>query len=307
MSLLNFRKNKAAIAAEHSDPNGNLAAFLHDTSIEVLPRTAQKVDNFVPLLPEGTQVFIAHIAGTPIDEMVDCAARLRRDGMVPVPHFVARNTPDTATLRDWIARYQGEADVKRGLVLAGGARDAIGEFDNSMQLLETGLFDAAGFTHLNVAGHPEGNKDIDPDGGDSSAMSALRWKSDFQNNTDARMALVTQFCFDSAPLIDWQTRLQSQGITLPIHAGLAGPAKLQTLIKFAVACGVGPSLKVLQKRALDVSKLVLPYMPDDVAQALADHKAAHPDSLIEKAHIFPLGGIAAAADWARDATRPETH
>ena len=50
---------------------------------------------------------------------------------------------------------------------------------------------------------------------------------------------------------------EEAGITLPIHIGVAGPAKLQTLIKFAVACGVGPSLRVLQKRAMDVTKLVL--------------------------------------------------
>lgn len=297
MSLLNFRKPK-----DRRDPHGNLATFLDGASIEVMPRTAAKVDDFATLLPAGTQVFVAHIAGVPIDDMVTCAARLRAQGMDPVPHFVARNTPDADTLRDWISRYQGEADVKRGLVLAGGLGDPVGDFDNAMQVLETGVFDAAGFTHLNVAGHPEGNKDIDPDGGDRAVMQALRWKSDFRNRTDADMALVTQFCFDAAPMIAWADRLQAEGITFPIYAGLAGPAKLQTLIKFAVACGVGPSLKVLQKRALDVSKLVLPYTPDEVAQTLADHKAAHPDSLIKAAHIFPLGGITSSAKWAADAS-----
>jgi methylenetetrahydrofolate reductase (NADPH) len=67
-----------------------------------------------------------------------------------------------------------------------------------------------------------------------------------------------------------------------------------------VACGVGPSLRVLQKRAMDVTKLVLPYEPTEFVAELAAHKAAHPDSLIEQVHLFPLGGIKAAADWARD-------
>ena len=40
-----------------------------------------------------------------------------------------------------------------------------GDFDNSMELMETGLFDSFGFKRLHVAGHPEGNKDIDPSGG----------------------------------------------------------------------------------------------------------------------------------------------
>ena len=64
------------------------------------------------------------------------------------------------------ARYQVEAGVKQGLILAGGIGMPRGEYHSSMQLLETGFFDDAGFTHLHVAGHPEGNKDIDPDGGE---------------------------------------------------------------------------------------------------------------------------------------------
>ncbi len=97
----------------------------------------------------------------------------------------------------------------------------------------------------------------------------MKWKNDFANRTDADMAIVTQFAFEAGPIIDWANAVQASGIDLPIHIGIAGPAKLQTLIKFAIACGVGPSLKVLQKRAMDVTKLVLPYEPDDIVTALA--------------------------------------
>ncbi|MEM7521251.1 MAG: methylenetetrahydrofolate reductase, partial [Pseudomonadota bacterium] len=90
------------------------------------------------------------------------------------------------------------------------------------------------------------------------------------------------------------------GITLPVHIGIAGPAKLQTLIKFAIACGVGPSLKVLQKRAMDVTKLLLPYEPTEVVAALAAHKAANPDFNVSHVHFFPLGGIKTNANWAID-------
>jgi methylenetetrahydrofolate reductase (NADPH) len=171
-----------------------------------------------------------------------------------------------------------------------------------MQLLETGLFDRAGFTRLHVAGHPEGNKDIDADGSDRMVMEALRWKQAFQARTDATMALATQFCFDAQPVIEWVNRLQAEGIDLPVHIGIAGPAKLQTLIKFALACGVGPSLQVLQKRAMDVTKLLLPYEPDEVVNVLAAHKAGNPGFGIEQVHIFPLGGIGTAATWANTRT-----
>jgi methylenetetrahydrofolate reductase (NADPH) len=169
-----------------------------------------------------------------------------------------------------------------------------------MELLESGLFD--GFQRLHVAGHPEGNRDIDADGSDRMVMEALRWKQAFAERTDARMALATQFAFDAQPVIAWVDRLKAEGIDLPIHIGIAGPAKLQTLIKFAIACGVGPSLQVLQKRALDVTKLLLPYEPDEIVDQLAAHKAAFPEFGIEQVHIFPLGGISTAATWANSRT-----
>lgn len=303
MALLNFRRKEVT---PETGPSPEMEAFLKGYSIEVMPRTAEKIEDFRELLPRGTRVYIAHIDGTPIEDMVATAARLAREGFTVMPHFPARIIKDRATLADWIARYRAEADVRQALLLGGGVSRPHGDFHCSMQLLETGLFD--GFERLHVAGHPEGNRDIDPDGSDRNVMEALRWKQEFSKRTDARMAIVTQFCFEARPVIDWVNRLQAEGIDMPVHIGVAGPAKLQTLIKFAIACGVGPSLKVLQKRAMDVTKLLLPYEPTDFVAELAAHKAAHPDFGIESVHFFPLGGIKTNATWAIEhggaATRP---
>ncbi|MCA0921656.1 methylenetetrahydrofolate reductase [Pseudooceanicola nanhaiensis] len=293
MALLNFTRRKGG-----SDGPADLSSVLAGYSIEVMPRTAAKVEDFRALLPEGTRVYIAHIEGTPIEEMVATAKRLAEDGFPVMPHFPARIIKDKATLAEWIKRYQGEAGVRQALLLAGGVAQPHGTFDSSMQLLETGLFDAHGFTHLHVAGHPEGNRDIDPSGGDRAVMEALRWKQAFSERTDAQMAMATQFAFEAAPILGWADRLAAEGITLPIHLGIAGPAKLQTLIKFAIACGVGPSLKVLQKRAMDVTKLMLPYEPTEVLADLAAGQAAGRGALIEQVHLFPLGGIRTCADFA---------
>lgn len=294
MALFNFRKREAPHALPVSP---QIEAAMQGFSIEVMPRTAEKVDDFRAILPEGTRVYIAHIDGTPIEDMVRTASRLTADGFAVMPHFPARIIADRAMLADWIARYQGEADVKQALVLAGGVTKPAGEFESSMQLLETGLFDKAGFTRLHVAGHPEGNRDIDLDGGTKVASQALEWKQKFSERTDAEMAIVTQFIFDAGPLITWAETLQTAGITLPVHVGVAGPARLQTLIKYAISCGVGASLKVLQKRAMDVTKLVLPYEPTEVIADLAAYMAANPDSNIANLHFFPLGGIAGNAKW----------
>ncbi|PIE16801.1 MAG: 5,10-methylenetetrahydrofolate reductase [Rhodobacterales bacterium] len=295
MALLHF-KRKPQPEAVGVDPK--MEALLRGYSIEVMPRTADKIENFADYLPAGTRVYLAHIEGVPIADMVASAARLKRQGYDVMPHFPARIIKDKAVLADWIARYQDAAGVEQALLLAGGVAKPHGDFENSMQMMETGLFDRAGFKRLHVAGHPEGNKDIDPDGSDKNLMQALRWKQDFANRTDAKMAMTTQFMFEAKPVFDWADGLQAAGIDLPIHIGIAGPAKLQTLVKFSIACGVGASLKVLQRRARDVTKLLLPFEPTELLTEFAAHKAANPDSNIAQVHFFPLGGIKTTANWA---------
>lgn len=294
MALLNFRKKDSATTSAQQSLEGILAGY----SIEVMPRTAEKVEDFRALLPKGTRVYIAHIDGTPFDEMLATAKRLSAEGYTPMPHFPARSIPDRATLADWIARYKGEAGVEQGLILAGGIPSPHGEFHSSMQLLETGLFE--GFTRLHVAGHPEGNRDIEPKGGEAEVMAALKWKQDFANRSDATFAMATQFAFEAGPVLDWTDRLAAHGITMPVHLGVAGPAKLQTLIKFAIACGVGASLSVLQKRAKDVTKLLLPFEPTEILADLAAARAEGLGQQIESIHFFPLGGIKTNATWATE-------
>ncbi|MXU66264.1 methylenetetrahydrofolate reductase [Rhodobacteraceae bacterium KN286] len=273
-----------------------MAGFLAGYSIEVMPRTAAKIEDFRAILPRGTRVYIAHIDGTPFEDMRLTARRLVDEGFTVMPHFPARIIADSAELDRRINAYRDEG-VTEALLLAGGVDRPQGVFSDSMQLLETGLFDKAGYTRLHVAGHPEGNRDIDADGGEDQVMAALRWKNDFQSRTDADMAIATQFCFEAAPVIAWADRLRAAGITLPIHIGAAGPAKLQTMIKFAMACGAGPSVRVLTRRAKDVTKLMLPFTPEQFLSDLAAHTASHPECQIEQVHFFPLGGITATTDF----------
>ena len=283
--------------SQTSQISENIERFMCNYSIEVMPRTAEKIENFRDILPKNTRVYIAHIEGTPIEDMVATAKRLAEEGFPTRPHFPARIIKDKATLNEWISRYQGEAGVNQALILAGGVSKPHGEYESSMDLLKTGLFDKENFKNIHIAGHPEGNKDIDPDGSTNNVDSALNWKQNFKNATDAKMAIATQFAFEAGPIIEWANSIKNANIDIPIHIGIAGPAKLQTLIKFAIACGVGPSLKILQKRATDVTKLLLPYEPIDVLSQLANHKENNPDFNISNVHFFPLGGIKTNAKW----------
>ena len=293
MALLNFGSKDTASV----EVNPQIETFIKGFSIEVMPRTAEKIEDFRDLLPKGTRVYIAHIEGTSIQEMVATAKRVAAEGYHVMPHFPARIIKDETMLRNWISMYQGEAGVNQALLLAGGIAKPHGNYDTSMQLLESNAFGNAGFERLHVAGHPEGNKDIDPNGAMTNVDLALRWKQAFSETSDAEMAIATQFCFEAKPVISWANSLAANGITLPIHIGVAGPAKLQTLIKFSIACGVGASLRVLQRRTKDLTKLLLPFTPNDFLAELAAHKAKNPEFNISHIHFFPLGGIKTNAKW----------
>ncbi|RPG35884.1 MAG: methylenetetrahydrofolate reductase, partial [Gammaproteobacteria bacterium TMED225] len=264
--------------------------FLRDFSVEVTPKAASKIENFSDLLPQGTLIYVAHIEGTPIDDMVNTAKKITDQGFSPMPHFPARIIKDKSILQDWISRYQNEANVKNALLIAGGANKPYGEYDSSIQLIESELFDKAHFKSLHIAGHPEGSKDIDPDGSTKNIDEALSWKNEFSKRTDASMAITTQFSFDSKTVIDWANGVKKAGIDIPIHIGIAGPAKLQTLLRYSLECGVGASVKIIQKRAKDLTKLLLPYKPTSIISELADYKFNNPDFNIEKVHFYPLGG-----------------
>ena len=133
MSLFNFKKDSK------SDSKPNLENLLKNYSIEVMPRTAERIESFSNLLPKGTRVYIAHIEGTPIEDMIKTAVRLTDANYEVMPHFPARIIKNKQILSDWINRYKNEANVDQALVLAGGIPKAIGDFDSSIPVSYTHL------------------------------------------------------------------------------------------------------------------------------------------------------------------------
>ena len=280
--------------------NTYLKDFISGYSIEVIPKTVAKTESFGDILPKSTRVYLAHLQDADITEMVPAAKKLNDEGFTVMPHIPARVIKNKAMLGDWLSMYQNEAGVDEALLIAGGSPKPIGDYDSSIKLIESGLFDLAGFKRLHIAGHPEGNKDIDPDGEIKNVSEALSWKQEFSKRTDAEMAIATQFCFDANVVKKWMDDIKDDGIDIPIHIGIAGPAKLQTLLKFSIECGIGSSMKILTKRAKDITKLLLPYEPTQVLRGLAEYKAKDPKFNIEQVHFFPFGGIKQTSDWVRE-------
>src|SRR6266850_2107910 len=125
-------------------------------SIETTVREAGRLERYADLVPGGTAMYIPHVPGVAREDTIALAARLRREGMDPVPHVVARRTETAAILDDFLNRLGGEAGVTRVLVVAGDIAKPEGEFESALQILERGFIEKHGIKKLGVAGHPEG-------------------------------------------------------------------------------------------------------------------------------------------------------
>ena len=275
------------------DAKRAVMALLADYSIETTPAQADRTDNFNDLLAAGARVSVTFLPGHGFEKTLATAVRLAHRGFVPVPHIAARSTPDKATLANWLERLHGEAGVRDVLVIAGGLDKPVGDFADSMQLLETGLFERHGIDRIAIAGHPEGLPDVS----DAGLAAALAWKRAYAERSGAELHIVTQFCFEAAPMIAWDKALRAAGIELPIHIGVPGPATLKALLNYARLCGIGPSIRVLTRQKRSITKLMTISAPVRLVAELACHKAGDPDCRIVRAHIYPLGGIRRASQW----------
>jgi methylenetetrahydrofolate reductase (NADPH) len=111
------------------------------------------------------------------------------------------------------------------------------------------------------------------------------------------MYLVTQFCFEAAPVIRWIERLRAIGVRLPVWIGVPGPASIKTLLRFAQECGIGPSMRVVTRQARNVAKLLTVQTPDALLAGLAEFRAADAERQLRGIHLYPFGGFARTCAW----------
>ncbi|MGH6760097.1 MAG: methylenetetrahydrofolate reductase [Phyllobacterium sp.] len=262
-------------------------------SIEVAPIQAIGSPELPGLFPRGTSVYITDMGHDTAETLAAAARRVRDLGYAPVPHFACRRLGSRAALEKRIRMAAEEAGVTDVLVVGGGLDKPAGDFTSTMEVLETGLFDKYGIRQMGVAGHPEGS----PDFSESVAIEALRLKKNFGERTDAKIRIVTQFGFDAEKFINWSEALRENGIDLPVHLGIAGPAKVTTLIKFAAICGIGNSVAFLRKNMASLTTLTTSHSPEAIIRPIEQHVLANPASAIRQVHVFPFGGLKKASEW----------
>jgi len=268
--------------------------LVRNYSIETTVGQAQRIRHFDEVVSPGTRIYIPHTPHTEFAEMIRLAVRLRREGMEPVPHIVARRMESLGEVDTLLARLSGEAGVTQALVVAGDIEKPEGLLHSSLEILESGALEKHGIRTIGVAGHPEGHRDV----GDSILRDALRRKNEYAQKTGARLYIVTQFTFSADPVIAWETSHGNDIDALPITVGLPGPATARTLLRYAMECGIGVSLQAFKKRYSSLSKLLTVSAPDETIVKLADYIERTPQTRITGLHFFTFGGFEKTAEWA---------
>jgi methylenetetrahydrofolate reductase (NADPH) len=280
-------------------PGSAVARLLRNYSLEVLPRDRAALAACREFLPAGSRIYIASAPGETNLRIVEMAGALARAGFVPVPHIVARKLAGFRALDDFLARLRGDAGVTSALVLGGDVSEPEGSFRSADQLLETGLFLRHGFKRVGFATYPEAHARIPA----AALDAALAGKLHLARTQSLDAWLVTQFCFEASPILAHIRRLRAHGVAVPVHVGAAGPASRKALLRYAMLCGVGASLRALGTQSDRLGHLLLRHTPDTVLAALAPAVLSEPMLGVEGLHLFTFGGVGETARWVDDILR----
>jgi len=252
-------------------------------SIEILPKQKSKIVELNPQFFED--VYITHIPGSSLEDLIDTAKEVIIHGFNPVPHIPARSITDESLLNKTLKNLK-EIGVKDLLTIGGSVKNKVGEFDSTIDMFKTGVLNNIVFRSVRIAGHPEGNPD------DKNSKESLKNKLIWLKKNKYSTSIVTQFCLSPEITNTWinETKdlIQEFGRDdTKIIIGVAGPSKITTLIKYAKVCGVSSSANFLIKQGLDITKLIK-HSPTELIKKLDGF-----DSL----HFFPFGGIKELDNW----------
>ena len=220
-------------------------------------------------LPKVKDVYITMLPGNNFKDVANKAKELVQSAFNAVPHFPARSIKNLNELKEYVSMCK-DFGVKQALVI-GGSAQPIGDFHSSLQLFETGLFE--GFK-IGIAGHPEGSPDIS----DSDLEKAMIDKKPYADY------IVTQWLMETSPIIDFISKQ-----SLPVHVGIAGPAKITSLLKFASIVGAKNSLNILKSNESKAVDLFKPRKPDDMIEKIK--------GVSQNFHIYTFGGLNETNKW----------
>jgi len=254
----------------------------------LLPALAQR-------LPAGMTLYVAARDGAPLEDVVRVACSAQSLGFQASPHVVARRLASERALRGALQELT-DAGVEQVLVIAGEDAVPSGKFASALELLETGAIVDAGIRRIAVAGFPQGHRVIGP----ARLLQALRAKQAFADATGTRVHIVTQFGFNPAAVCAWAAGLARAGVSLPVHAGIAGPMPLPRLIQLAMQHSPPGTLASLMTHLTAMSHRVQPATaPGEILAALERQCRLAACGNLVLPHFYSFGGAVTTASWLR--------
>ena len=251
-------------------------------SLEIIPKQTERITN----LPKGIfgDIYIAYIPGDSYNNVVSASKYVIDKGYRPVPHVPARNILNEEELDIYLSKLL-EIGVTK-LLIIGGSGKKIGIFDKTFDLFDTGIFNKYKFEQINIAGHPEGNPY------DKNSDVNLLKKCEWIIKNEFKCSIVTQWTFDVRKTNDWIKNIRADIKLISdnyfdLHLGIAGPAKIITLIKYAKICGVSASYMIAKNKNIGLKNLIK-HNPNEIIDGLKNY-----DNL----HFFPFGGIKELINW----------
>jgi methylenetetrahydrofolate reductase (NADPH) len=260
-------------------------------SFEATRPSAAEIDALAAAAPQGTSVYISAVPARPLNEQIATARRLAGRGFEPVPHIAARNFASAVELDGHLARLVAEAGVRRLLVIGGDRDVPAGSFHHAIEVIESGVPQNRGIREIGIAAYPEGHPRV----AQTEIDRALAGKIEAATATGLGVHIVTQFAFSPAPVLAFVARLRDIGVEQPVRVGVAGPASVATLMRFAAICGVAASARVLARNAGLAKHLFGTNAPDTILRTLAAARTALGDVA---PHFFTFGGLGPTARWA---------
>jgi methylenetetrahydrofolate reductase (NADPH) len=275
-----------------ADRAASIAQLAQDASIEINVHDVGLLEESRGLLPPGKAVYVSHLPKQQWSETEAACRAVRAAGFRPVPHVPVRLLPDAATADRLVGAFADGAQVDEVLLISGDYAQALGPYTEVLQVLNSGVLQRHGLRRVSVAGHPEGHPKV----GLADIRRAEIDKARMAQQAGLELTLLTQFFFEAAPFLDWVGELRLAGVTARVVGGLAGPTKLGTLIKFAMRCGAGASMRVLTARPAAFTKLLGDHGPESVLAALAQAKCEAAGDFAG-VHLFCFGGFVRTCRW----------
>ncbi len=278
--------------AAAQDPRVEIQRYMRSASLEMTVHDIAQLAVCGPLLPPGTKLYVSHLPGQQFSDTVAACAAVNAAGLDAVPHVPARCIQDSAQLERFLADCVTQAKVQEVLLISGDYPQAAGPYSAVIQILQSNVLTNNGIRRVSVAGHPEGHPAVSLE----DVQRAEQEKIVFAQANAMELTFVTQFFFDSQPFLEWRNRLRAAGFHGRVQAGLAGPAKMSTLFRYALKCGVGPSIRALGARPSSFAKLLGERGPEPLIRDLT-RASAGSEREQTGLHLFSFGGLTRTCQW----------